>query len=151
MLDTWPILPIEIRANGRALEQSRGEGADIIVAALEHNDRVCQISLEYLPSSLWDRIAAVTQEPFPALTDLHIFATDETATVFPEAFLGGSAPGLNLRSCVLYGIAIPRISKLLLSAIHLIDLRLWDVPHFGYISPEAMITALSAMPNLRRF
>src|SRR5712691_3963268 len=72
MLDTWPILPIEIRANGRALEQSRGEGADTIVAALEHNDRVCQISLEYLPSSLWDRIAAVTQEPFPALTDLHI-------------------------------------------------------------------------------
>jgi hypothetical protein len=149
MLDIWPILPIEIRANGRALEQSRGEGADIIVAALEHSDRVCQISFEYLPSSLWDRIAAVTREPFPALTELYIFAADETATVFPEAFLGGSAPGLT--SCVLYGIAIPRVRTLLLSAIHLNDLRLWDIPHFGYISPEVMITALSAMPNLRRF
>lgn len=149
MLDIWPILPIEIGASGNALAQSRGEGADIIVAALGHKDRVCQISLAYLPSSLWDRIAAVTQEPFPALTDLSIFVTGETATVFPEAFLGGSGSGL--RSCVLYGIAIPRIWGLLLSAIHLTELRLWDIPQLGYISPEEMITALSAMLNLKRF
>jgi hypothetical protein len=149
MLNIWPILPIEIGASGDALAKSRGEGADIIVAALRHNDRVCQISLAYLPSSLWDRITAVMQQPFPALTDLSIFLTDETAAVFPEEFLGGSAPGLG--SCVLYGIAIPRIWNQLLSAVHLTVLRLWDIPHSGYISPEAMVTALSAMPNLKQF
>ena len=149
MLNIWPILPIEIGASGDALEKSQGEGADIIVAALGHNDRVCQISLAYLPSSLWDRITAVMQQPFPALADLSIFLTDETAAAFPEEFLGGSAPGLG--RCVLYGIAIPRVWNQLLSAIHLTVLRFWDIPPSGYISPEAMVTALSAMPNLRQF
>ena len=44
-LDIWPPLPLVI-CNIVGID----EDADNIVAALEHNDRVCQIQLEYLLS-----------------------------------------------------------------------------------------------------
>jgi hypothetical protein len=73
MLDIWPILPIAIWGFGSALgaSWSQWEGADNIIAALKHNDRVCKIELECIQGSLLERIVAVTKEPFPALTLLH--------------------------------------------------------------------------------
>jgi len=127
------------------------EGADNIVAALELKDRVHQISLWNYPSPRLEWIAAAMMGSFPALTCLVITLTDETVAdaVLSEAFLGGSAP--RLRSCLLMGIPFPGIPRLLLSTNHLVSLTLRDVPHFGYISPEAMVTCLSAMPNLKQF
>ena len=143
-LHIWPTLPIKVWA-------ARGiwEGADNIVAALEHSDRICQIFLDNPPSFLLERIATAMQVVFPALTNLRLCAStsDKTVPVFPEGFLGGSAP--RLRSCKLSGVPIPRIWKILLSANHLIDVRLEHIPHSGYISPEAMVTALSAASNLK--
>jgi len=60
--------------------------------------------------------------------------------------LGGSAPCL--RFLHLAYIPFPRLPKLLLSATHLTDLRLLNVPHSGYISPEAMVSCLSALTRL---
>ena len=148
MLHIWPFLPIQIRDNRRT---RYGEGADHIIVALEQNDRVCEIILDGLPVSLLERIAAVMQEPFPALTDLRLYAaTPQTVPVFPETFLGGFAPP-RLQSLFLDGFAFPGVWKLLLSAHHLVVLSLWNIPHSGYISPEAMVTALSATPNLQSF
>jgi hypothetical protein len=48
----------------------------------------------------------------------------------------------------LEGIPFPDLPKLLLSATHLVDLSLSNIPHPGYILPEAVVTCLSALINL---
>jgi hypothetical protein len=50
----------------------------------------------------------------------------------------------------LVGIPFPGLPKLLLSATHLTHLELFRIPHSGYISPEAMVTCLSALSGLIR-
>ena len=145
-LHIWPILPIKVEVWD---SRTMWGGADNIVAVLEHSNRICQLLLDNLPSSLLERIATAMQVLFPALTDLRLRAStmDKAVPVFPEGFLEGSAP--RLRSCKLFGVPIPSIWKILLSANHLIDLHLTNIPHSGYISPEAMVAALSAAPNLK--
>ena len=144
MLDIWPALPLVIWREPNTPSQE--EDADNITAALRHNDRVYQILLDHLPGSLSERLTTVIQESFPALTYLQISVMDMSRPVFHEAFLGGSAQ--RLRSCIIGGIAIPGIRKLLLSAGGLVILHLWNVPHSGYISPEEIVTCLYPMHNL---
>ena len=142
MLDIWPPLPIVIwSVNAKT-------GGDNIVAALTHNVRVCKITLYRLPSSLWENALAAMQEPFPALTHLDLLTTDEKPIV-SYSFLGGSAP--NLQYLELYGVPFPGLPKLLSSATHLRTLHIHNIPHSGYISPEAMATALSALTSLETF
>ena len=52
-LDIWPALPLIIQESSRLTE-----GVDNIVALIEHNDRVRQISLgaQYIPGSQLDKI-----------------------------------------------------------------------------------------------
>ena len=148
MLDVWPALPLVIRCQCDL--SVTWIKADNVIAALKHNDRICQIILNYflISSSLLERIVAAMQEPFQVLTDLRIIAWHEMETVFPEDFLGGSVP--RLRSCDLWGTPFPGIWKLLLTANDLVHLSLWNIPHSGYISPEAMAMCLSATPNLEK-
>ena len=124
-------------------------GGDSITVALEHRDRVCDIRLTYLTSSLMERLASVMQEPFPVLTNLEFHYSsyhDHVPPVVPDTFLGGFAPCLE--SLHLSGIPFPALPKLLLSSRDLVRLRLYEVPHTGYISPEAMVTCLSALTKL---
>jgi hypothetical protein len=97
-----------------------------------------------------ERILPALQKSFPGLTSLYIECYDvffpEAMADLPEAFLGGSAA--HLRSCNLSGVEFPGIWKLLLTANHIVTLRLWKIPHSMYTSPEEMATYLSAMPNL---
>ena len=90
MLDTWPPLPIVIYD-----DECSEEGADNIIAALEHNDRVCRIIIGFT-SSVSGRVVKVMQKPFPQLTRLVLHSYEPTL-VLPGTFLGGSAP--HLRSC----------------------------------------------------
>ena len=60
--------------------------------------------------------------------------------------MGGSAPRLELLQ--LHGIPFPGLPRLLLSATHLINLRLENIPHSGYFSPEEMVSALSALTSI---
>ena len=145
MLDIWPALPISIQGikDDPSLLM---KGADNIIAALEHNDRVCQISLCNLSSWQLENFTAAMHEPFPMLTDLDIRLGDETAPIIPDSFLGGFASCL--QHLCLSGIPFPALPKLLLSATDLVDLHLWDIPHSGYISPEAMATCLSVLTRL---
>src|SRR5258708_5165120 len=142
-LDVWPAWPLLIRHRF-----SKTSGVDNIIAAMEHNDRVCRINLRAVPSSHLEKISAAMQDPFPEITELQLSSYDATVTVLPDSFVGGCAPRLRFLS--LYGVPFPGLPKLLLSATHLVDLYLWEIPHSGYISPHAMVAGLSALSNLKR-
>ena len=47
--------------------------------------------------------------------------------------------------------SISGLPKLLLSATHLVHLHLCHIPHSGYISPEAVVSGLSASNSLKEF
>jgi hypothetical protein len=138
-LDLWPALPLLIQA-GPHLEGGLNE----IIAALERRDRVREISLDISSSDL-ENLSIAMQVPFPGLTNLSLWSNGEV--VLPDSFLGGSAPRLQFLELV--RIPSPGLPKLLFSATHLVNLNLWDIPHSGYISPEAMGTALSTLASLK--
>jgi len=147
MLDIWPALPIIIWPSN--CETLQMEIADNVIAALEHRDRVCDISLDFnFPSSELDRLMASMQHPFPALTHLELdfWLDDGTAAVIPDSFLGGSTPLLEV--LVLTDIVFPTLPNLLLSAKDLVELSLFNIPDPGYISPETMATTLSSLSRL---
>jgi hypothetical protein len=122
------------------------KGVGNIVAALEHNDRITELDLFILASLELEKALTAMQQPFPALTHLDLGAGDETTSAVPASFLGGTAP--RLRSLTLHSIPFPGLPTLLLSANHLVVLYLWEIPHSGYFSPEAMVTGLSALNGL---
>jgi F-box-like len=140
-LDVWPLLPIVIRVYGYEMW-----GVDNIIAALEHNDRICQLELIDIPSSQMEKVLAAMQQPFPALTRLELQPRDVNALAVPPSFLGGTSPRLQTLTldCVLF----PGLPKLLMSATHLVRLYLYRIPHSGYISPEALTTCLSVLTRL---
>jgi hypothetical protein len=144
-LDIWPRpLPLIIHDFYAILDHC----VDNIVAALEHNDRVCQIDLIYLTSPQFEYVkdSAEMQKPFQQLTDLHLSIDGGLESILPDSFLGGTAP--RLQSLNLHGVPFPGLPKLLLSATHIVSLLLNDIPHSGYIPPEVMATSLSALTNL---
>ena len=140
-LDVWPALPLIVVCDERA------ESVDGIVAVLERSDRVCNIDLVGFERSDLEKLSAAMQVPFPELTDLLLSSNDETISALPDSFLGGSAPCLE--HLWLDRIPFPGLPKLLLSATYLVHLRLENIPHSGYISPEAIVTALSTLTRLR--
>ena len=148
-LDIWPPLPLIIRDFDGIFDNEHSV-LDNIIAALEHNDRVCQIQLRYLTSSQLGYVtdSAAVLKPFPGLTDLHfgMFVNDKPGPILPESFLGGNASCL--RSLHLFNVPFPGLPKLLLSATHIVDLDLFNIPCSGYIPPEAMAISLSALTSL---
>src|SRR6266852_26155 len=148
-LDIWPPLPLSIH-DAIFEDELAQPGLDNIVAALEHNDRVCQIQFEIFSSSQLEYLvtnSTIMQKPFPELTDLLLSVDkhDGEGPIIPDSFLDGTAP--RLRSLKL-AIPFPGLPKLLLSATHLVNLELHDIPISGYIPPEEMATSLSALTIL---
>jgi hypothetical protein len=117
---------------------------DNVIAALGQSNRVCQIDLN-IPGGELEEVLAAMQVPFPELTDLQLSSFGERP-VIPDSFLGGSAP--RLLHFGLRGIPFPGLPNLLLSATHLVDLHLCNIPHSGYISPDAMVALLSMLSSL---
>jgi hypothetical protein len=144
-LDIWPPLPIYIHASHSG-GNSRLRGVNNIVAALKQQNRVCVIWIDGVPNSLLKK--SVVMKPFPTLTSLSLWSNDEKAPVLPKSFLGGSAP--RLRRIWFFGIPFPGIRKLLLSTTDLVTLSLHNIPHSGYISPEAMAASLSTLTRLEQ-
>jgi hypothetical protein len=145
LLDIWPPLPIYIYADHPARKPPL-RGVTNLVAALKQQNRVWGIWIEGVPNSLLKKSAAMNLKSFPALTRLVLQSTDQKAPVLPDSFLGGSAP--RLQEIWLTGIPFPGIGKLLLSTTDLVKLSLWDIPHSGYISPEAIVDSLSTLTKL---
>ena len=143
-LDVWPALPLIIR--GGVSETI----VDNVIAQLEHSDRICKINLLWCTNSQIEKLWAIMQAPFPELTILSLsFGPPSNRLVLPDLFLGGSAP--RLRFLALETFQFPGLPKLLLSATHLVHLSLSNIPHSGYISPEAMVTCLSVLTSLEEF
>ncbi len=145
MLRIWPALPISIWD----FQVHNIEDLDNIIAALEHRDRVCEIILGDISSSKLKALVSAMLKPFPRLEYLAIEPlADESVSVIPDLFLGGSAP--LLQSLSLDSISFPALPKLLLSARNLVNLFLYAIPKSGVISPEVMATCLSTMSTLQR-
>ena len=144
-LRVWPELPIVILGND--YPRSLVKGAANIVAALEHRERIREIDLQNVPVSVLAKLVEPMQEPFPSLRQLALGTNRESALTLSDTFLAGSVP--NLQNLRLTGIPFPELPNLLLSASHLVELHLDDIPHPGYISPEAMGTCLSALTRLK--
>jgi hypothetical protein len=143
-LNSWPPLPIVIYGWKHEMP-----GVTDIVAAFEHNDRVCQVLLWDISSSLLERVLALMQQPFPALTSLRLSSDENEAPALSDSFLGGSAP--RLQYLQLNCIPFPGLPKLLSSATSLVTLRLRHIPHSGYFSPEVMVIVLSSSTWLKEF
>ena len=139
-VDVWPDLPLRIEGG-----VSYSIELDNIIAVLERSNRVYHIDLAG-HSSYLEIILPAMQKPFPELTYLRL--SSEAVTVVVNLFLGGSAP--RLQELNLRGIPFPGLPKLLSSATHLTHLFLFNIPHIGYFSPEAIVTALSTLTSLRQ-
>ena len=150
-LGIWPALPIRVYYS-KQQHRNHASNEDNIITALKHANRVCYVKL-YITGSESEKISTVMQEPFPVLTSLHIilFKLEHhgIALALPVEFLRGSAP--RLRSIFLDGIPFPALPTLLLTTSDLVELILRKIPRAGYISPEAMVVGLAALPRLRTF
>jgi hypothetical protein len=145
-LDIWPALPIALQQRDD-FWRPEWDVVDNVAAALEQNHRICQIGLWGVPTSQMEGILVGMHKSFPVLAYLNLEPEDETPVlVDPDLFLGGSAPCL--RFLQLASIPFPGLPKLLSSATHLTDLRLLNLSHSGYISPEAMVSCISALTRL---
>ena len=144
MLGIWPALPLTVLVGYCPPTWS----TENITSALQHRDRVSKISIGYPSSSLLESLLPILQEPFPGLTSfsLLLYGRMASSTRIPDSLLGGSAP--HLRYLSLETVSFPALPALLSSATNLVTLSLQNVPHPGYISPEAMITSLSLLTRL---
>ena len=142
-LGIWPPLPIVIR--DMIYTPSREDY--VLDAAIVHRNRVCEIYLTRTPHL--QRLTSAMQGQFPALTHfkLDYFGHYDTNPTLPDDFLVGTAPRLQFLE--LQFIAFPALPKLLLSVTDLVYLSLSRIPHSGYISPEAIVTGLAVLTNLK--
>lgn len=120
---------------------------DNVITALEQNNRAREVFLWYLADWQLEEVLAAMQVPFPELTELRLISYNETLLVIPDSFLDEFAP--RLRTFHLTGVPFPGFPKLLISVTHLVHRVLTDIPHFGYISLEAMAALLFALSSLK--
>jgi hypothetical protein len=141
-LDIWPALPLLIQGT------ISPSVVDNILAVLDRHDRVSMIQLDYfLTTPEVEKVWAAMQVPSPELTVLRLWSDDLDAPIVPDSFLGESSP--RLQDICLKAVPFPGLPKLLLSATHLTEISLMDISRSGYISPETMVTCLSALTGLQ--
>ena len=148
MPSVWLALPIVIYVSGNPqCEWSDQSGVTNVIAALKRYSLVCRIDIWGVPNSVLESTAMKKQ--FPELTDLALHSDENDVPVITDSFLGGSAP--RLRSLQFTGIPFPfpALGRLLWSATDLVILQLLDIPDSGYISPELVVTSLSALIRLQ--
>jgi len=145
-LRVWPTLPIFIF--GPDSPASLVEGVSDIVTSLHQRERIHRVSLPDVPVCVLEELAAAMCKPLPALERLELASNCDTAPALPNNFLGGSAPSLQLLRLI--GIPFPSLKTALPSFTHLVELSLKDIPHSGYISPEAIVTGLAGLSRLQK-
>ena len=138
----WPPFPIIIT---NMVDWPMPEDFDFD-AAVMHHSRVCEINLR-LTSSQLQRLASAMQRQFPALIHLGLDSSSRPTPPLPDGFLVGSTP--RLRTLELDSIPFPTLPKLLSSPIDLVRLELRNIPHSGYFAPEAIVTSLAVLANLK--
>ena len=145
-LGIWPPFPVIVYCDD--LKSAVDEkGLSNLIAALEHRDRISEVYIRNTNGPAFEKVFAVMEKPFPTLTDFQLGSFGESVPVFPETFSGGSAP--RLTSLYLSGIPFSTSHKFILSITQVEYLYLLNIPNSGYITPEAMVTFLAALPNLK--
>jgi hypothetical protein len=143
-LDLWPVFPIFVLFSPTSqLPIDR----DSVTAALQLHDRVCEISVQ-AKSSPFDSVPQEMQGHFLLLERLDLKSQWYYETLI-STFLGGSITPC-LRTPYLDGIAFPSLTRLHSSASDLVVLRLHRVPKTLYLSPEALVSALSVTARLNK-
>ena len=142
MLGIWPALPIFIW-----LYWLDDEIGDEVLATLEHKDRIREIYVCGISDRGLESLAEATQDPLPALTDLHLESFHGTPVV-PDSLLCGSGP--QLRSLHLKGVQFPALPKLLLSATSLVDLSLCHFVDSQYVTLWMMVDCLPSLAGLEK-
>jgi len=143
-LHIWPPFPI-IRIG----KDHSPSGFDNITAALEHKVRVYEVMLHDLSFVEFVVLVGTMQQPFPELAYLELRTDEYVVPTLPDSFSGRSAPyleGLNLLN-----IPFQALPKLLLSAPDLESLLYiphFQIPYSEHISPNTMLTCLSALSSL---
>jgi hypothetical protein len=140
-LDVWPALPLIVSG----ITDESLSGMDNVIAALGQSNCVCQVFLD-LAGWQFEKVLSSMQVSFPELVRMQLWSHDETPPIIPDSFLDGSAP--RLECFTLHGVPFPGLPNLLSSANHLVYLALSDIPHSGYISPEAMVPPIYALSSL---
>ena len=151
LIDIWPPLPIIIRDRINR-HMPKDYAFQVAIAHLNH---VRQIDLCFKSRSQLQRLASAMQKEFPALIHLSFDSDkfvdefdDDSALAIPDGFLGESASCL--QSLNLDFIAFPVLPKFLLSATTaLVRLTLQNIPDYGYFPPEAILTGLAVLVNLK--
>ena len=147
MLRIWPELPIFINATGGLTAKAE---RDACIVALKLHRRVSGIRLQKTSDLALKTFVSRMQRPFPALSHLLVRPDYSRLNVVispvSRSFLGGSAPSLRVLVLVLF--PFPALPELLLSATNLIRLEYDHIPPTGYISPQALVTGLSALTRL---
>ena len=149
----WPPLPLIIQDSFGVLNYwNDTSGLDNIIAALEHNDRVCQIKLKYLTSSELGYVtdSAAMHKPFPELTHFWLlvgmFVDDGSGPILPLFVLGGAAP--RLRSLDLFNVLFSGLLKRLCLPLTSSIFTFGKFLVLGTFPPEVMATSHSALTSL---
>ena len=157
-LYVWPPLLVKmyylgIQKSSGNPKYKFGDDVDNIIAALEHRDRVCEMTVFNALASEMEEISAAMQEPFPALKHLKLrpkfISRGALGPRAPDSFLGGSAPRLQTLYLDHILLPFPGLEKLLLSASGLNSLLLCNIPDSVYFSPDAIAACLSALTRLK--
>ena len=143
-LDAWPALPLIVEG------EMSSSGTENVIAALGQSNHVCRVSFSRLAARQLEEVLVAMQVPFPELEELRLrlYSNGVTQPVIPDSFLDGFAP--RLRIFELDGIPFPGLPKLLSSSNHLVTLLLTNIPHSGYIPPEAIVALLSVLSSLKK-
>ena len=147
ILHVWPALPLAV--SFKATRESTFIPKHIM-AVLRHLDRICQAEL-YVTSSMTISLAEMIQKPCQALESISITVEDATGASIPvcNAFLGGSAPHLEVIKLDGISYPFPRLRQVLLSTHNLVELRLSKIPNALYFSPDDLVTGLSPLVRLK--
>jgi hypothetical protein len=134
MMDVWPALPLTVGGNVFSISCT-----DNIIAVLWQSNRVCHVDLWDLAGwQLIGRSLDCDARAIPgadtSVAHVPVIPTPATLQLVWHPISGG-------------------LPKLLLSATHLVQLWLTNIPHSRYISPEAMIivaliSVLSSLESL---
>ena len=145
LVDIWPELPIYIWDVD--FQYASKECVDYIAAVLRLNHRVSGIYFDNTEAPEWEIFEPLMHQPFPVLKRLWLQPhASGIMNGVSLSFLGGSAPCL--RDLTLVRVSFPALPELLLSATNLVNITYAIVSRSGYISPQAMVTGLSALTRL---
>jgi hypothetical protein len=151
LTNIWPPLPIAMMNRNEA-DLRAPKDYDFNVANAHHS-RVCEMRLLLTSSQLHLVTSVMQEQQFPVLGHLELYFAGYDSCHRPalpnggDGFLVGFSP--RLRSLGLHSIPFSALPELLISTTNLVCLSLWNVPCYGYLSPEAIVNGLATLAYLK--